>query len=288
MGGWRSCVNGGNDSLRGVKLDVSDGSKSKQPSSEIHQTNTPTSGKGVGAGADPERLPESATNADQGMKRQPVVSPTRSHAASSLIQTSTTRGKLSMGKRPQYVPPIRIGSGDGPGPRSRSPLMVLSELVIAPVVTGTQAAYLLRHGHRVAGIGTVVVSLAAVVQLVIYGPRAWLAARLRWPPVVVIGITGVLLLVAVVLLGVISPGGSSSAHHASSGRVGQLSSGECFDVTGAATSCGSAARVFKLVKCSAVGAVDRGVVATAAPDFPELTRLANRASIQHLCLGTAG
>jgi hypothetical protein len=56
MGGWRSCVNGGNDSLSGVKLDVSDGSKSKQPNGEIHQTNTPTSGKGVGAGADPERL----------------------------------------------------------------------------------------------------------------------------------------------------------------------------------------------------------------------------------------
>jgi hypothetical protein len=46
------------DSLSGVKLDVSDGSKSKQPSGEIHQTNTPTSGKGVGAGADPERLPQ--------------------------------------------------------------------------------------------------------------------------------------------------------------------------------------------------------------------------------------
>ncbi|MGZ6662260.1 MAG: hypothetical protein ACXVHQ_37360 [Solirubrobacteraceae bacterium] len=156
-------------------------------------------------------------------------------------------------------------------------------------MTGTLAAYLLRHGHRVVGIGTVVLSLVAVVQLVIYGPRAWLAARLRWPPIVVIGITGVLLLVAVGLLGVISPGGSSSKHQASSDRVGQLSSGECFDATGAATSCGSAAAVFKLVKCSAVDAVDRGVVATAESDFLELKRVANRAAVQDLCLGfTAG
>ena len=192
-----------------------------------------------------------------------------------------------MGKRAHYVPPIRIGSGDGSGSRSHSPLMVLAEVVIAPVVTGTVAAHLLRHGHRVAGIGTLVLCLAAVMQLVIYGPRAWLAARLRWPPIVVIGITGVLLLVAVGLLGVISPG-SSSKHQASSARVGRLSSGECFDVTGAATSCRSDAAVFKLVKCSAVGAVDRGVVATAESDFPELKRVANRAAVQHLCLGTAG
>ena len=192
-----------------------------------------------------------------------------------------------MSKRPHYVPPIRIGSGDGPGPRSNSPLMVLPELVLAPVVTGTLAAYLLRHGHRAVGIGTAVVALVAVVQLVIYGPRAWLAARLRWPPIAVIGITGVLLLVAVGLLGVISPG-SSSKHQASSARVGRLSSGECFDVTGAATSCRSDPAGFKLLKCSAVDAVDREVVATAVSDLPELKRVANRAAVQHLCLGTAG
>ena len=190
-----------------------------------------------------------------------------------------------MGQRPHYVPPIRIGSGDGPGPRSHSPLMVLSELVIAPDVTGTLAAYLLRHGHRVVGIGTAVLSFVAVVQLVIYGPRAWLAARLRRPAMVVIGITSVLLLVAVGLLGLISPGGSSSKHQTSSATVGQLSSGECFDATGAAASCRSDPAGFKLVKCSAVDAVDREVVAAALSDLPELKRVANRAAVQHLCLG---
>ena len=190
-----------------------------------------------------------------------------------------------MGKRPYYVPPIRIGSGDGPGPRSHSPLMVLSEVVIAPVVTGTLAAYLLRHGHRVVGIGTAVLSLVAVVQLVIYGPRALLAARLRLPPILVIGMTGVLLLVAVGLQGVISPGGSSSKHQASSATVGQLSSGECFDATGAATSCGFDAAAFKLGKCSAVDAVDRSVAATVESDSPELQRVANKAAVQDLCLG---
>jgi hypothetical protein len=129
----------------------------------------------------------------------------------------------------------------------------------------------------------------AVVQLVIYGPRALLAARLRLPPMLVIGMTGVLLLVAVGLQGVISPGGSSSKHQASSASVGQLSSGECFDATGAATSCGSDAAAFKLGKCSAVDAVDRSVAATVEPDFPELQRVANKAAVQDLCLGfTAG
>lgn len=189
-----------------------------------------------------------------------------------------------MGKRPHYVPPLRIGSGDSPGSRSHSPLMVLSEVIIAPVVTGTMTAYLLTHGHRVAGIGTAVLSLVAVVQLVIYGPRAWLAAQLRWPPIVVIGITGVLLLVAVGLLGVISSGGSSSKHQASSDTVGQLLSGKCFDAIGAATRCGSDTAAFKLVKCSAVDAVDREVVATAEPEIPELKRVADRAAVQHLCL----
>ncbi len=74
-------------------------------------------------------------------------------------------------KREDYVPPLRFGDASASG-RSRSPGSVLLELLLAPITSGVFTTFLLLHGHLFGGILAVIFTIIAVVQAVIYAPRA--------------------------------------------------------------------------------------------------------------------
>lgn len=78
-----------------------------------------------------------------------------------------------MSERPGYLPPFQFGEGR----RSGSPRRVFRGLLLAPVVNGAFAVWLLLHGRAIAGVVAGIFSLVAVVQALIYAPRALKAAR---------------------------------------------------------------------------------------------------------------
>ena len=78
-----------------------------------------------------------------------------------------------MANRPDYVPPIRFGEGRG----SRSPRAVVLELLGAPPASLAFGTYQLVHGHALASVVLLVFAVIAVVQAVIYLPRALSASR---------------------------------------------------------------------------------------------------------------